>query len=40
MMDYKGKLLKMQEGKDKWETEKAKLIAHIAKLKKDQNDEK
>ena len=40
MMDYKGKSLKLQEEKDKWETEKAELIAHIAKLKKDQNDEK
>ena len=40
MMDYKGKLLKMQEEKYKWETEKAKLIAQIARLNKDQNDEK
>ena len=39
-MDYKGKLLKMQEEKDKWETEKDELIAHIARLNKDQNDEK
>ena len=36
-MDYKGKSLKLQEEKDKWETEKAELIAQIAKLKKDQN---
>ena len=40
MMDYKGKSLKLQEEKYKWETRKAELIAQIAKLKKDQNDEK
>ena len=40
MMDYKGKSLKLQEEKNKWEVERAELIAHILKLKKDQNDEK
>ena len=40
MMDYKGKSLKLQEEKNKWEVERAELIAQIAKLKKDQNDEK
>ena len=40
MMDYNGKLLKMQEEKDKWETKNAELIAQTARLKKDQNDEK
>ena len=39
MMDYKGKSLKLQEEKSKWEVEKAELMAHISKLKKDQNDE-
>ena len=40
MMDYKGKSLKLQEEKNKWEVERTKLMAHISKLKKDQNDEK
>ena len=40
MMDYKGKSLKLHKEKDKWETEKVELIAQIAKLKKEKNDEK
>ena len=40
MMNYKGKALKLQEEKNKWEVERAELMAHILKLKKDQNDEK
>ena len=40
MMDYKGKSLKLQEEKDKSEIEKAELIAQIARLNKDKNDEK
>ena len=39
-MDYKGKSLKLQEEKNKWEVERIELTAHIVKLKKDQNDEK
>ena len=40
MMDYKGKSLKLQEEKTKWEVERTELMARIAKLKKDQSDEK
>ena len=40
MMDYKGKALKLQEDKNIWEVERAELMTHISKLKKDQNDEK
>ena len=40
MMDYKGKSLKLQEKKNKWEVERTELMAQIVKLKKDQNDEK
>ena len=40
MMDYKGKSLKLQEEKNKWEVERTELVAQIAKLKKDRNDEK
>ena len=40
MMDYKGKSLKLQEEKNKWEVERTELMAEIAKLKKDQSDEK
>ena len=29
MMDYKGKSLKLQEEKNKWEVEKAELMAQI-----------
>ena len=39
-MDYKGKSLKLQEEKNKWEVERTELMAQIVKLKKDQNDEK
>ena len=35
MMDYKGKSLKFQEEKNKWEVERTELMAQIAKLKKD-----
>ena len=38
-MDYKGKALKLQEEKNRWEVERAKLMTQISKLKKDQNDE-
>ena len=40
MMEYKGKTVKLQEEKNKWETERNELIAQISRLKKDQNDEK
>ena len=40
MMDYKGKSLKLQEEKNKWEVERTELMAQIVKLKKDRNDEK
>ena len=40
MMDYKGKSLKLQEEKNKWEVERTELMAQISKLKKNQNDEK
>ena len=40
MMEYKGKLLKMQEEKKKWETEKADLITQVTRLNKGQNEEK
>ena len=39
-MDYKGKALKLQEDKNRWEMERAELMTQILKLKKDQNDEK
>ena len=39
MMDYKGKSLKLQEEKNKWEVERAELMDQILKLKRDQNDE-
>ena len=38
-MDYKGKALKLHEEKRKWEMERAELMTHISKLKKDENDE-
>ena len=40
MMEYKGKTVKLQEEKDKWEAEQNKLIAQISRLKRDQNEEK
>ena len=40
MMEYKGKTVKLQEEKDKWQAKRNKLIAQISRLKKDQNDEK
>ena len=40
MMDYKGKALKLQEEKGRWEIEKVELMTKISKLTKDQNDEK
>ena len=40
MMDYKGKALKLQEEKSKWEMERTELMTQISKMKKDQNDEK
>ena len=40
MMDYKGKSLKLQKEKNKWEVERTELMAQISELKKDQNDEK
>ena len=40
MMDYKGKALKLQEEKNRWEMERAELMTQILKLKKDQDDEK
>ena len=39
-MDYKGKALKLQEEKNRWEVERDELMTRISKLKKDQNDEK
>ena len=39
-MEYKGKTMKLQEEKDKWEMEQNELIAQISRLKKDQNHEK
>ena len=39
-MEYKGKTMKLQEEKNKWETERNELIAKISWLKKHQNDEK
>ena len=40
MMEYKGKMVKLQEEKNKWETERTELMTQISQLKKDQNDEK
>ena len=40
MMEYKGKTVKLQEEKDKWEAKWNELIAQISRLKKDQNEEK
>ena len=40
MMEHKGRAVKLQEEKDKWETERNELIAQISLLKKDQIDEK
>ena len=40
MMEYKGKIVKLQEEKDKWEMERNALMAQVSQLKKDQNDEK
>ena len=39
-MEHKGRAVKLQEEKDRWETERSELISQIAMLKKDQNDEK
>ena len=39
-MEYKGKTVKLQEEKNKWETEWTQLVTQISQLKKDQNDEK
>ena len=39
-MDYKGKALKLQEEKNRWEVERDELMTRILKSKKDQNDEK
>ena len=35
MMDYRGKALKLQEEKSKWEMERTELMTQISKLKKD-----
>ena len=40
MMEYKGKTVKLQEEKDKWEMERNELMAQVSRLKKDQNDAK
>ena len=40
MMKHKGRDVKLQEEKHKWETEWNELISQISLLKKDQNDEK
>ena len=40
IMDYKGKSLKLQEEKNRWEVERVELMAQISKLKRDKNDEK
>ena len=40
MMEYKGKTVKFQEEKDKWQAERNELIAQISWLKRDQNEEK
>ena len=40
MMEYKGKTIKLQEEKDKWQAEWNELIAQISLLKRDQNEEK
>ena len=40
MMEYKGKTVKLQEEKDKWQTKRNELIAQISLLKRDQNEEK
>ena len=40
MMDYKGKALKLQEEKNRWEVERVELMTQILKLKKYQNNEK
>ena len=39
-MDYKGKALKLQEEKNRWEVERVDMMTYISKLKKDENDEK
>ena len=39
-MEYKGKTVKLQEEKNKWEMDWNELIAQISRLKKDQNDAK
>ena len=39
-MEYKGKTVKLQEEKEKWETERNELISQISLLKKYQNEEK
>ena len=39
-MEHKGRAVKLQEEKDRWETERSELISQITMLKKDQNDEK
>ena len=38
MMEYKGKTVKLQEEKDKWQAERNELIAQISLLKRDQNE--
>ena len=40
MMEHKGRVVKLQEEKDSWETKWSELIPQIALLKKDQNYEK
>ena len=40
MMEHKGKSVKLQDKKDKWETERDEPITQISLLKRDQNDEK
>ena len=40
MMEYKGKTVKLQEEKNKLETERDELMTQISQLKKDRNDEK
>ena len=40
MMEYKGRAIKLQEEKDKWEAERNELLSQISLMKKDQIDEK
>ena len=40
MMEYKGKVVELQEEKDRWEAERNELLSQISLMKKDQSDQK